>query len=126
MFDVTNVNFVDKTGMHWFDPDVTETGIGQQITLDGSDNITAILVDIRNLQPVEDVGNPCDGSEAFLWPRQRSHLQLRRRRYSQWIGKGDLHYARARARYLRTAGHRPPGSGGVAPPVAALTRDFSQ
>jgi hypothetical protein len=60
-FDVTNVNFVDPTGMHWFDPFVTETGIGQQITLDGSDNITAILVDIFNLQPVEDTGNPCGG-----------------------------------------------------------------
>ena len=61
-FDVTNVNFVDDLGMHWFDPFVTETGIGQMITLDGSDNITAILVDIFNLQPVEDVSNPC-GSE---------------------------------------------------------------
>ncbi len=58
-FDVTNVNFVDDTGLHWFDPFVTETGIGQQITLDSFDNIIAVLVDIFSLEPVEDVGNPC-------------------------------------------------------------------
>jgi hypothetical protein len=59
-FDVTNVNFFDGAGMQWFDPDVTETGIGQKITLDSLDNITAILVDILNLEPVKG-DSPCDG-----------------------------------------------------------------
>lgn len=64
-FDVTNVNFTDTTGMQWFDPDVTEFGIGQQITLDGSDNITAILVNIFNLEPV-DADSPCGGEGTKL------------------------------------------------------------
>jgi len=65
-FDVTNVNFVDDTGMHWFDPSVTEFGIGQQITVDSFDNITAILVPIFSLEPVEDVSNPCGGEGTKL------------------------------------------------------------
>ena len=60
-FDVTNVSFFDGSGMHWFDPGVTEFGIGQQITLDSSDNITAILVSLGNLQPTN-ADNPCDGN----------------------------------------------------------------
>ncbi len=60
-FDVLGVNFVDSTGMHWFDPAVPETGIGQFIDVDSSDNITGIQVTIGNLEPVEDVSNPCDG-----------------------------------------------------------------
>jgi hypothetical protein len=60
-FDVTNVNFTDGAGMKWFDPAVTETGIGQQITLDALDNITAIMVSIGNLDPVN-ADNPCEGN----------------------------------------------------------------
>jgi hypothetical protein len=59
-FDVTNVNFTDGAGTQWFDPSVTEFGIGQKITLDSGDNITAILVDITNLEPVK-ADNFCDG-----------------------------------------------------------------
>ena len=61
-FDVTGVNFVDSTGLHWFDPSVPETGIGQFITLDSSDNITAIQVTIGSLEPLKG-DNPCDGAE---------------------------------------------------------------
>ncbi len=65
-FDVTNVSFTDTTGMHGTDPAVPETGIGQFITLDdGLDNITAILVDIFNLQPVR-ADNPCGEEGADL------------------------------------------------------------
>jgi len=60
-FGVTNVSFTDGAGTQWFDPAVPETGIGQQITLDSLDNITAILVSIFSLQPVG-ADNPCEGT----------------------------------------------------------------
>lgn len=64
-FNVTNVNFIDGADMQWFDPAVTEFGIGQQIRLDGSDNITGIMVPIFNLQPVR-ADNPCGGEGTDL------------------------------------------------------------
>jgi len=61
-FDVTNVQFTDALGLAWTDPAVPETGIGQFITQDGSGNISAIQVDIFNLEPLKG-DNPCDGNE---------------------------------------------------------------
>jgi len=64
-FDVTNVSFTDKLGLLWTDPAVPETGIGDFITQDGLGNISAIQVDIFNLQPVR-ADSPCGGEGADL------------------------------------------------------------
>jgi hypothetical protein len=59
-FDVLAVDFTDSLGMQWFDPAVTEFGIGQFVTVDSIPGITAIQVTIRNLSPVKG-DSPCDG-----------------------------------------------------------------
>ena len=64
-FDVTNVRFTDTLGMLWTDPAVPETGIGEFITQDGQGNISAIQVDIFNLQPLR-ADNPCGEEGADL------------------------------------------------------------
>ena len=64
-FDVTNVRFTDTLGMLWTDPAVPETGIGEFITQDGQGNISAIQVDIFNLQPFR-ADNPCGEEGADL------------------------------------------------------------
>jgi len=59
-FDVDSVNFTDSLGRLWDIPGV-DSGIGDFIRVNSSDQLTGIAVDIFNLQPVGFVSN-CDGT----------------------------------------------------------------
>jgi PEP-CTERM motif len=59
-FDVLSLNFTDGLGRAW-DISGPETGIGQFISVNGSDQLTGIQVSIADVQPVG-FENNCDGN----------------------------------------------------------------